>query len=138
MGYSRRPVKARGLSSLLSSVTVALRIREFCLSADPWASRRKGRGGAVVLIKWAGDGVEAFANQLLNRLAPEALFSISTTLDRPLELTIVGGLLFSKLLTLETTPIIYLYLERLRLWMCRPWRIRQRQPAGEGLRFRLC
>jgi hypothetical protein len=106
--HSRRPVKARDLSSVLSNLTVILRIRELCLSADAWASRRKGRGGAVVLIKWAGDGVEALGDQLPNRRAPEALSSISTTLDRPLELTIVGGLLFSKLLTLYTTHIIYL------------------------------
>jgi len=54
-------------------------------------------------------------------------------LRRPLGLTIVGGLLVSQLLTLYTTPVIYLYLDRLRLWMRRPWRIRQRQPADEGL-----
>jgi multidrug efflux pump len=54
-------------------------------------------------------------------------------LRRPLGLTIVGGLLVSQLLTLYTTPVIYLYLDHLRLWMRRPWRIRQRQPADEGL-----
>jgi multidrug efflux pump subunit AcrB len=44
-------------------------------------------------------------------------------LRRPLGITIVGGLLVSQMLTLYTTPVIYLYLDRLRLW-------------AEGLRHR--
>jgi multidrug efflux pump len=38
-------------------------------------------------------------------------------LRRPLGITIVGGLIFSQMLTLYTTPVIYLYLDRLRLWI---------------------
>jgi multidrug efflux pump subunit AcrB len=37
-------------------------------------------------------------------------------LRRPLGISIVGGLLVSQLLTLYTTPVIYLYLDRFRLW----------------------
>ena len=40
-------------------------------------------------------------------------------LRRPLGIVIVGGLLFSQLLTLYTTPVIYLYADRLRLWLVR-------------------
>jgi multidrug efflux pump len=36
-------------------------------------------------------------------------------LRRPLGIAIVGGLLFSQLLTLYTTPVVYLYLDRLQL-----------------------
>ena len=38
-------------------------------------------------------------------------------LRRPLGVTIVGGLSVSQLLTLFTTPVVYLYLDRLRLWL---------------------
>jgi multidrug efflux pump len=34
----------------------------------------------------------------------------------PLGISIVGGLLLSQLLTLYTTPIVYLYMDRFRLW----------------------
>jgi multidrug efflux pump len=37
-------------------------------------------------------------------------------LRRPLGIAVVGGLIFSQMLTLYTTPVIYLYLDRFRLW----------------------
>jgi multidrug efflux pump len=40
-------------------------------------------------------------------------------LRRPLGITIVGGLIVSQALTLFTTPVVYLYLDRLRLWASR-------------------
>ena len=48
-------------------------------------------------------------------------------LRRPLGITIVGGLLFSQLLTLYTTPVVYLYLDRLQLWGTRL--VRRRTPG---------
>jgi multidrug efflux pump len=51
--------------------------------------------GAIPLALGTGDGAE---------------------LRRPLGISIVGGLLVSQLLTLYTTPAIYLYLDRARLW----------------------
>jgi multidrug efflux pump len=43
-------------------------------------------------------------------------------LRRPLGITIIGGLIVSQLLTLYTTPVIYLFWERLALWWSRTWR----------------
>jgi multidrug efflux pump len=54
--------------------------------------------------------------------APLALGSgVGSELRRPLGISIVGGLIFSQMLTLYTTPVIYLYLDRFRLWVNR-WR----------------
>jgi len=38
-------------------------------------------------------------------------------LRQPLGYTIVGGLLLSQILTLYTTPVVYLYLDRLGVWL---------------------
>jgi len=38
-------------------------------------------------------------------------------LHRPLGITIVGGLIVSQMLTLFTTPVVYVYLDRVRLWL---------------------
>ena len=43
-------------------------------------------------------------------------------LRQPLGISIIGGLLLSQLLTLYTTPVVYLYLDRFRLWCQRMWR----------------
>jgi multidrug efflux pump len=48
-------------------------------------------------------------------------------LRQPLGIAIVGGLMFSQVLTLYTTPVVYLYLDRLRHWSAR--RKRAAQPA---------
>jgi multidrug efflux pump subunit AcrB len=44
-------------------------------------------------------------------------FGAGSELRRPLGIAIVGGLLVSQVLTLYTTPVIYLYLERARQWI---------------------
>ena len=40
-------------------------------------------------------------------------------LRQPLGIAIVGGLMVSQVLTLFTTPVIYLYMDRLQLWLTR-------------------
>jgi multidrug efflux pump len=45
----------------------------------------------------------------------------SGALRQPLGLSIIGGLLLSQVLTLYTTPVIYLYLDRFRLWCLGLW-----------------
>ncbi|HYA40160.1 MAG TPA: multidrug efflux RND transporter permease subunit [Syntrophobacteraceae bacterium] len=42
---------------------------------------------------------------------------VGSELRRPLGIAIVGGLMISQMLTLYTTPVMYLYLDRLRLWL---------------------
>jgi multidrug efflux pump len=54
--------------------------------------------GALPLALGAGDGAE---------------------MRRPLGIAIVGGLLVSQMLTLYTTPVVYLYLDRFQLWQRR-------------------
>ena len=66
-------------------------------------------------------------------------------LRNPLGVTIIGGLLLSQLLTLYTTPVIYLAMERLRARLTKPdpagfrrephrYAIRPRQPGRAGVR----
>ena len=38
-------------------------------------------------------------------------------LRRPLGLAIIGGLTLSQMLTLFTTPIVYIYMDRLQTWL---------------------
>jgi multidrug efflux pump len=64
--------------------------------------------GAVPLAVGTGDGAE---------------------LRQPLGISIVGGLIVSQVLTLYTTPVMYLYLDRFRLWALRAWKGEARQGA---------
>jgi multidrug efflux pump len=47
---------------------------------------------------------------------------IGSELRVPLGITIIGGLIFSQMLTLFTTPVVYLYMNRFSVW----WRQRKR------------
>jgi multidrug efflux pump len=54
-------------------------------------------------------------------------------LRQPLGISIVGGLIVSQVLTLYTTPVVYLYLDRFRLWSKRVWsggRAEPEHPVG--------
>ncbi|MBX8536522.1 efflux RND transporter permease subunit [Pseudomonas cichorii] len=72
---------------------------------------------------------ESIRSACLQRLRPILMTTIAAILGalplllsnaegaemrRPLGLTIIGGLVFSQILTLYTTPVVYLYLDRLR------------------------
>ncbi|HTP98952.1 MAG TPA: multidrug efflux RND transporter permease subunit [Casimicrobiaceae bacterium] len=68
--------------------------------------------GALPLAFSAGDGAE---------------------MRRPLGISILGGLVLSQVLTLYTTPVVYLYLDRFRLWAAQRLRRRRRDvPALAG------
>ena len=57
-------------------------------------------------------------------------FGEGSEMRRPLGISIVGGLLVSQLLTLYTTPVVYLYLDRFRLWCRRKWARPDSAPAA--------
>jgi multidrug efflux pump len=65
--------------------------------------------GAVPLALGHGDGAE---------------------LRQPLGISIVGGLAASQILTLYTTPVVYLYMERFSAWSSRLWSRNQVEPAA--------
>ncbi|MBI4807293.1 MAG: multidrug efflux RND transporter permease subunit [Desulfovibrio sp.] len=62
---------------------------------------------------------------------PLALSSgAGSELRKPLGVSIIGGLIVSQLLTLYTTPVVYLYLDRFRVWVAR--RKEEKQMLGSG------
>ncbi len=56
---------------------------------------------------------------LLGALPLAAGHGAGSEMRRPLGISIIGGLIVSQMLTLYTTPVIYLYLDRFRLWVIR-------------------
>jgi multidrug efflux pump len=56
---------------------------------------------------------------------------VGSELRRPLGITIIGGLIVSQMLTLFTTPIVYIYMDRLQTWLQGARKHRQvPSPAG--------
>lgn len=60
---------------------------------------------------------------LLGALPLALSFGIGSELRRPLGISIVGGLLVSQILTLYTTPVIYLTFERYSKWAQGKWKL---------------
>ena len=55
-------------------------------------------------------------------------------LRRPLGITIIGGLLMSQALTLFTTPVVYLYFDRLQHWWERVRGVERRRARADRIR----
>jgi multidrug efflux pump len=58
---------------------------------------------------------------MLGALPLALSFGDGGELRRPLGISIVGGLMVSQVLTLYTTPVVYLYMDRFRLFSKRQW-----------------
>jgi hydrophobe/amphiphile efflux-1 (HAE1) family protein len=54
---------------------------------------------------------------------------VGSEIRQPLGYSIVGGLMVSQLLTLYTTPVVYLYLDRLQAWTTKPKGSEEATPA---------
>ena len=92
-------------------------IVDFALEAE-----RKGGKGPFDAIRQAS--LLRFRPIMMTTMAallgalPLALgMGVGSELRRPLGITIIGGLILSQVLTLYTTPVMYLYLDRFRLWL---------------------
>jgi multidrug efflux pump len=74
------------------------------------------------------------AAALLGGLPLAIGFGEGSELRRPLGIAIVGGLMLSQILTLYTTPVVYLYLDRFGRWSRGIWTGAARQiPQGRAL-----
>ena len=67
---------------------------------------------------------------LLGALPLAIGMGVGGELRRPLGISIVGGLIFSQMLTLFTTPVVYLYMDRFRIWMKRKRQVRSGKPVS--------
>ena len=105
----------------------AIMMIDFALEAE----RKEGKNSADAIYEAC---VRRFRPIMMTTMAallgalPLALGTgVGSELRRPLGIAIVGGLIVSQMLTLYTTPVIYLYLDHVRLWF-------ERVRAGHGRR----
>ena len=88
-------------------------------------------GGSPVLVRcpgYAGQIIDKSpeflltpAQHLLGALPLAFSYGNGGELRGPLGISIVGGLIVSQVLTLYTTPVLYVYLDRLQTWGRRQW-----------------
>jgi multidrug efflux pump len=69
---------------------------------------------------------------MLGALPLAVMTGQGSEMRRPLGIAIVGGLFISQILTLYTTPVVYIYLDRFRLWIKRTFRRHERHLSSPG------
>jgi multidrug efflux pump len=109
----------------------AIMMIDFALAAE----RQGGKGPAeaifeACLLRFRPIMMTTMA-ALLGALPLALGMGVGSELRRPLGISIVGGLLVSQALTLYTTPVVYLQLDRGRLWLERR-RAGRLRPVPEG------
>jgi HAE1 family hydrophobic/amphiphilic exporter-1 len=106
-------------------VDVALRLeRERDLSAEEASREASRQRFRPILMTTACAALSGLPMILMNGTGSE--------FRRPLGYAIVGGLLVSQVLTLFTTPVIYIYLDKLRNWRRAPDRKTPEPPVKPG------
>ena len=108
----------------------AIMMIDFALAAQ----RQEGKGAAdaiyqACLLRFRPIMMTTMA-ALLGALPLALGTGVGSELRRPLGIAIVGGLIVSQALTLYTTPVVYLYLDRARLAFGR-WRAGGRRPLAD-------
>ncbi len=100
----------------------AIMMIDFALDAERRESKSSARGDfQACLLRFRPIMMTTMA-ALLGGLPLALGGGTGSELRQPLGITIVGGLIVSQMLTLYTTPVIYLYMDRFRLWSERTFR----------------
>ncbi len=128
---THRELNVMGLIGIVLLIGIvkknAIMMIDFALDAE----RREGKSPAdaifeACMLRFRPILMTTMA-ALLGALPLAVGTGVGSELRQPLGITIVGGLIFSQALTLFTTPVVYLYLDRMR-WA---WSRRHRPVAGQ-------
>jgi multidrug efflux pump len=100
-------------------------------------TQRNGREGAAeaihaaCLLRFRPIMMTTLA-AMLGALPLAVMTGQGSEMRRPLGIAIVGGLFISQILTLYTTPVVYIYLDRFHLWIKKIFKRRERHLPSPG------